>query len=118
MSLKYLQEAEDTLNLDDHTLYIQLGKQLKQDSFFPTPENKLKRLAIEWMNTRIQDFQNLICNKESIKKIAKEETVLLIAVITDIIAAKWNLTNPATVAALIVRLGISKLCSENLKFNE
>lgn len=110
--MTYLKDAEETLSLSDDELYVNLGAQLQPSSFVRPPKDQLHKYALNWLNSQMQSLQSAICESDTVKRHTKEEAVLLIAVVADIIAAKFNLTNPATCAALLVRVGLNKICSE------
>jgi|GEM_PF-5219740 len=108
--MKYLEAAKNTLNMSDDELYIDIGIQISSDSFIKLPNDQYHKNAVKWLNERYESIKKAICENELVKQHTEREVILLIAIIADIIAAKFNLTNPATCAALLVRVGISKIC--------
>ena len=107
---KYYEDAIATLNLDDESLYIDLGKELHNNNIIPPTTKRLITTAKKWLQLNLEHLQDKICFDKRVKSNVESETPIMIAVIADIIAARWGFTNPVSAAALIARVGVTKFC--------
>lgn len=106
-------EIRILLETSEDEILLALGKQLSGRYAFPPSKEKLREIAQEWFTFRFTDFQKLICTNQQVQFLEKNnDLVELVAAITDIISGICTGISTTTVAVLIVKYGISKLCKD------
>ena len=107
--------VKQLLESDDETLYFQLGQYLHGKPAFPLQPKPVIDLAKRWLSEKCAELAKEICVSSKVKAfaatdLAAHERVVLVCAIADTIAHKYTGTAAATIAALLARQGIHKLC--------
>ncbi len=104
-------------NIDE--LYLQLGQYIAQTSLEldSSDPKKLVNQAKEWMLIKREDLKTSICQsgliQEYITSKSKFSNIQIVTAIIDIIAAELSIIPAATVAVLLLKEGLGKLCKKD-----
>lgn len=106
------QEILSTLSLTEEEMFEKIGIEISsgQDAF-PPEKQELIRTGKRWWTHRKEHLLNSVCSSDVIKSIFEsgDELALVVAVL-DLISGIVTGVSPATVAVLIVKLGLEKAC--------
>ena len=94
-------------------LFDSIGKEILSNDLHASPPDKKKniKLGMNWFEMKKSDFNQVICtDNNALGKITSDET-LLVSAISDLIAGICIGVTPMTVAYLIVKIGLGRLCS-------
>lgn len=106
------QEILSTLSLTEEETFEKIGSEISsgQDAF-PPDKQELIRTGKRWWTHNRERLLTSVCSSEVIKNISEsgDELALVVAVL-DLISGIMTGISPATVAVLIVKLGLGKVC--------
>lgn len=96
--------------LSEQELFVELGEQLSPGVGRRDPKY-LAAVARAWFADRAEEFRRVVCGSEVVRLAQQsgDEAVLLSAV-ADLIAPLVGILPAATVAVLLTRYGIDRLC--------
>jgi hypothetical protein len=102
---------ETLLQTYEDELLLILGRQISARYAFPPSKQQLREVAEEWFTSHLMDFQETICGNHRVLKLRNNNNLIeLAAAIADLIVGICTGVSPVTVAVLIIKYGISKLC--------
>src|SRR5262245_39080377 len=115
-------EMDRALHLTNDELLVQIGEWLDSQVRYrgaklPT-RRRLMHRAKEWFEEHYEELVRPICESERVKTLARQdvtthELVVTIAAILDLGSHKLGWPPVTTLTALIMRLGLHKVCSES-----
>jgi hypothetical protein len=108
---------EDQVALTDEELLTQLGRELwDQTSHAVPPSNReLRSNAKGWLAARRPKFREALCSNESVLAIRENANqVALAGAIADVLSTALGIPAASTVAILITRMGLDRLCAEEV----
>ena len=111
-------EIELLLKSSDEKLYLSIGDAL-DDGFAILPKSAKEKIedAKRWFNAKKEIYAEIICSNDKIKDLHEKGNAKLeiISVIADSIASISTLVPPITIATLLFKEGIHKLCNTRWK---
>jgi hypothetical protein len=99
--------------MDDRALLVSIGNALDEDSraAFPAPVNQLLINARNYINSKLSDYQIVICGNAAIKKLATDGfTTELVAAVIGLIESITISAAVSPVAILLCKKGLLKIC--------
>ena len=104
------------LPLSEDELMVEIGTALLGTPAFPPNRMRLIEAASKWLTIKNDELASTICANERCKQLAKQdlethEVIILIAAVSDAISHLALGIAPVTVAVLLVRRGVHRLCS-------
>jgi hypothetical protein len=102
-------------DLSDDELLLRLAHQLaaRDRDALPRLPKELLDLAETWLAQHMNELQRLICTSDRVHNLYNDgETPTLVAAVADLISSICVGVSPLTVAYLLTRFGLRKLCSE------
>jgi hypothetical protein len=102
------------LEMPDDDLYSLLAERLNegQRNIFPLPLQERLRIARRLVEQVGSDLRANICANVAIRKAAEtHDAVHLVILVADVIAESPQTVHATLIAALLVRIGIRKICS-------
>ncbi len=107
-------KKERLLELSEKDLYIELGMELSSKLALPLDENELEERGKKWFERKSDDIRKIVCNHSFAEYILSgDDKISLITGIADLIAPLTPLKfAPFTVAAIIVKVGLTKFCEK------
>jgi hypothetical protein len=108
----------ELLNKSEDELYAEVGNDIT-NSLMDKPLEYYIQLAKEWFAAKIPVWRGSLCQNQDVKillskKNTVQDKVNLISAIADFIASLKTGVAPFTVAVLIFKYGVSKICEEEL----
>jgi len=106
------QEILSTLSLCEEEIFEKIGAEISsgQDAFPPGKQDIIKIGKRWWTHNRERLVTN-VCRSEVIKSVLESgDELALVSAILDLICGIVTGVSPATVAVLIVKLGLEKVC--------
>lgn len=112
-------EIAGLLDLELGELYEKAGEELLGEGAFVSPKTResIRLAGKRWVDNNKARLVQLICKNENIIKLYNkmedpkgEKKILLVTAIADLIAGVCIGVSPVTVAALLTKEGINKLC--------
>lgn len=103
-------------NKDAEDLLLQIGEQLNrlEPAAKKPGRQQLVVRAKAWLNVRLTVFQQTICGSPRVRELCRSgDTVALTGAIAVLIGAHCPGVSEATVATLLVKLGISTICANH-----
>ncbi len=107
----YKREASELMILNFEELLEKLGDEISGDNFFPLSKNQKIKEAKKWLDKKLPLLKQEICNNQTLKDILNGDEIVLAALTADVIATKWHLNSPVTIAVLVVKIGLKKICN-------
>lgn len=108
---------DSLLASSEEELYRLLGNELweaeKKLNAFPPTKSQLIATAEKFLSKNWIKIQDLICKDNFIRKVDNNDTVTMIFAISDLISSIVTGISPITVAVIIYKYGIERLCPEN-----
>ena len=117
--MNHLNELQNKLSQPEETLLLEIGKELGLTSMKmgEPDDDELLEDAEQWVSQRMSALRIRICESHvgSLIRIREHKwnDVLLVAAIADLITGLTTGVSPVTVAALLVRRGVSALCDDD-----
>ncbi len=108
--LNFYEDAKKVYTLSSDDLLENLAKSIGGSSLIGKSREQLIQRAKKWINDKIPEIQQAICYDDNLKKSVLGEEIMFIALLADVIYAKLGVNSPATIAALLVRIGFIKIC--------
>lgn len=100
----------DWLALSDDDLLASIGESLVGRSALPRSRAELMALGRAWFEANLHKIRKVVCPHAP--QLLKETNIeKLVTVIADMLAAAFFSVAPVTVAVLVVRVGVEKLCT-------
>jgi len=99
----------DLNQLSEDELYEMIGQELAGKPMFPLTRNELIQRGRAWYSTNIDNVRAAICPHAKTLTEDNDERAAIIAV-ADLLTGLLIHVTPVTAAALIVKIGIKKLC--------
>ena len=110
------EDIEKLLSLDNESLYLEIGNKLTGKGAFPFDKKYVTKLAKNWMREKRQHLAEILCDDKNIRELIrnqnKQNRILLITAIADLISSIISIVPAVTVAVLIVKEGFESLCSK------
>lgn len=106
------QEIFSTLSLTEEEVFEKIGSEISSgQGAFPPDKQELIRTGKRWWTHNREHLLTIVCRSEVMKSIFEsgDELALVVAVL-DLISGLMTGISPATVAVLIVKLGLEKAC--------
>jgi hypothetical protein len=101
--------SPELLALSDDDLLASIGESLVGRSALPRSRAELIALGSAWFQANLSKIRELVCPHAP--QLLKETNLeKLVTTIADMLAAAFFSVAPVTVAVLIVRVGVEKLC--------
>jgi hypothetical protein len=104
---------ESLILKDDDELFLLVGKELFADeagALQLNPKQLIERAKV-WFRQLVFEIKPKLCGNSAIKAIHdKSDSVALIGAIVDVVAKQYDFPAPATIATLVARIGLNKLC--------
>lgn len=97
-------------------LYFELGEQIAatQNNAFPTPPQRYKKLAQEWLEENRARLQEVLCGSAIVQYVKENEQNLdnanVVAGIADLLSGMFVGISPFSLAVLIFKIGVTKFC--------
>ncbi len=99
----------DLLSFSEDDLLASIGESLVGRSALPRSRAELIALGRAWLQANLNKIRELVCPHAP--QLLKETNLeKLVTTIADMLAAVFYSVAPVTVAVLIVRVGVEKLC--------
>lgn len=108
---------EEQVALSDEELLTQLGLELWRQTSHAAPPSKraLKANATAWLAGKLPKIREALCGNETVLAIrANANQVALAGAIADALSAALGIPAASTVAILITRMGLDRLCAEEV----
>jgi len=106
--------SPDLLTLSDDDLLASIGESLVGRSALPRSRAELIALGRAWFQANLNKIRDVVCPHAP--QLLKETNLeKLVTVIADMLAAAFFSVAPVTVAMLVVRVGLEKLCVSDLE---
>lgn len=104
-----MEPGSDLLSLPDDDLLASIGESLVGRSALPRSKDELIALGRAWFQANLSKIREVVCPHapQLLKETNREKLVTTLA---DMLAAVFFSVAPVTVAVLIVRVGVEKLC--------
>ncbi len=99
-------------------LLVDLGTELVGKQAVPRPPNQLAELGKRWLTANSKKLREVVCEARVTKAVLNgKDSIVLVTAVADLIAGAFSGVSPFTVAALLVKFGLDRLCSgERLEF--
>lgn len=111
-------EIRELLQKDDNELFVLIGEQLTGDQLGTLPLTP-RQLAIrgkEWLSSNLTQIRPPLCSNQAVKAIRdKADSVALVCAIIDVVAKFCGVVSPVTVAVIILRVGLGRVCADEWK---
>lgn len=106
------QSIEELLRSSEEELLVSIGMEINEGSLaLPRRRDWLTRSAKRWLKVREDTLRQAICSSDRVRTLVHDsQDVLLVTAVADLILSICTGVSPITVAALLVRRGISELC--------
>lgn len=96
--------------LSEQELFVELGEQLSSGVGRRDPKY-LATVARVWFEDRMERFRHLVCGSEAVRLAQQSgDEATLLSAVADLIAPIAGILPAATVAVLLARYGIDRLC--------
>jgi hypothetical protein len=106
-------ELEAAAALSDEELWVRLGREVVQFAG-PADDDRRARVAKAWFETHLEDLRAAICGHSRIEAVRSKEgasSLDTLAAVADLVATLKFGISAATVAVLVTRYGLDRLCS-------
>lgn len=99
-------------NREINLLYLEIGKSLHATAgAINLDDNDYIKLGKRWFADNLGVMQAYICNNKTlVAKFSESSESELIAVLADVFAAPITVVPPVTLARLVVKMGVSRMC--------
>lgn len=106
-------EVERLLLLDEAELLDDLGKQLTGIGFGPEGDEDDRESAKRWLDRNLASLRKVICGNQTVQTLTASEndTLTEVAAVADLLADQLGWPVGSTVAAIIVKRGLGRLCA-------
>lgn len=110
-------EIEKLLETSIDDLYVKIGQELYGKPAFPASPKHYISLANTWLISKRTEITKVICTNDEIKRLSDENPttqsrITLVSAVADLIASIIFGVSPVTVSVLLVKEGISTICSD------
>ncbi len=106
-------EIQRLMNLSEDELYLDIGLAANPDLNFLDKERKyIEEVGRNWFKNNVNKIKRVICKEEVIDSLSKDDKLMLISAIADLLAGLYLEVSPVTVAVLVVKQGVNNLCEE------
>jgi hypothetical protein len=109
-----MDELQTLAKLSDDVLLERLGRELWREAKHagPATSKSLQKRARKWLQSNLPRAKDLICGNPVVNAIRdKADEVTLAGALADILIKSTGFPVPATVAILIARIGLDRLCA-------
>jgi len=109
------QRIQELVAKNEQELLVILGEELTQDraGALPLTPKQLADRGRKWFAAFILEIRPQLCGNPAIRAVGeKADSVALGIAIIDLIARHLEVVSPATVAALIVQIGVNQICGD------
>ena len=107
----YPPNMNDLIDKSEAELYETLGKELTSKQAFPLSGAEALGRGKAWFNAHLTAFRSVICSESSFKFLTEEnDTKTAMIAVAELIAKVTTGVAPVTVAALLVKIGVKKIC--------
>ena len=106
-------EIARLLSLDEQRLYELIGRELTGRQALPMTPAELAERGRKWFRAHRDQIQRSVCDSRTLRELTERSDELqLVAAIADLIAAICVDVAPTTVAVLLLKHGLNRLCDE------
>ena len=107
----------DDLELSDEELFERIGREVGGITAAQgRPRSYWIKRGRSWFQSRLSTLTTSICANESLRKLwveeDRQETVVLVTAVADLISSIVTGVSPFTVALLLSRRGLGNICGE------
>jgi hypothetical protein len=108
---------QDLIDFDDDELYAELGNQLLGEglSFGPEDFARFKRFAVKWLDQHLSEIKSAVCGQPTVVAMQSDKggnALMEMATVADCIVALYGRPTATVAAVILVRRGLTKLCSD------
>jgi hypothetical protein len=102
------------MNLNKEELFELIGKDLTARQAFPLSKDELAERGKNWFIAKIDTFRDVLCSNKNKKYLVEDSgTKTAVLAISDLLASVCFGVSPVTVAAILLKIGIRNLCSND-----
>ena len=109
-------EPTSLLDLDEASLFELLGQELLEDGRGVVPEDpdRRRRFAESWFATWMRNRRADFCgNPVIVELVDNSEDITDLTVLMDVLAPLANLPSVATLAAIVAKRGLRRICQDD-----
>lgn len=107
------QEILSNLSLNEEELFQQIGTEFSSSDAFPPSKQDLIKVGKRWWTHNKERLVTSLCSSEVIKTTFDSgDELALASAILDLISGLITGVSPITVAVLVMKLGLEKICKQ------
>jgi hypothetical protein len=110
-------DLERLLLLNDDELLDELGDQLASIGFGPGDDEGNRESAQRWLGRNMASLQRVICGNPAVQTLTAQDNDALaeVGAVADLLADLLGRPIGATVAAILVKQGLRRLCADTAR---
>lgn len=107
------EQLDAYLSQDIYDFYFEIGVLISESDLLPLTKFDYIEKGKQWFLSQMNKFSDHICSNEKIKNLVKKGSKLeLFTALCDLLSSILIDIAPWTMAGIIIKTGISKLCSD------